>query len=178
MRCARAINGKRLIHCPGKIPERPKSRAPPTYEVMFRAYGYHLSETTILSCKQRQRGSAAEPQPKNRLQIPNSQTRKSQTPINNIGMPRYTGQNVQRSTNPKLQILNSAARRGFILRPWSLRTLTARKAEAYENCRLKFSLKSTLLPHSTAKRSKRGAERFPGSVWLRISSSDQLSARF
>src|SRR5436853_5013819 len=86
---------------------------------------------------------------------PKSQTRKSQTPINNIGMPRYTGQNVQRSTNPKLQILNSAARRGFILRPWSLRTLTARKAEAYENCRLKFSLKSTLLPHSTAKSDRR-----------------------
>src|SRR2546423_11326096 len=83
---------------------------------------------------------------------PKSQTRKSQTPINNIGMPRYTGQNVQRSTNPKLQILNSAAGRGFILRPWSLRTLTARKAEAYENCRLKFSLKPTLLPHSTAGR--------------------------
>ena len=67
-------------------------------------------------------------------------------------MPRYTGQNVQRSTNPKLQILNSAAGRDFILRPWPLRTLTARKAEAYENCRLKFSLKSTLLPHSTAAR--------------------------
>src|SRR5438105_12903299 len=90
---------------------------------------------------------------------PKSQTRKSQTPINNIGMPRYTGQNVQRSTNPKLQILNSAAGRGFILRPWSLRTLTARKAEAYENCRLKFSLKSTLLPHSTAKILRRKGRR-------------------
>src|SRR5437868_3007056 len=74
---------------------------------------------------------------------PKSQTRKSQTPINNIGMPRYTGQNVQRSTNPKLQILSSAAGRVYFARespkrrpagPWWF------DASARKRMRLRFLL--------------------------------------